>query len=84
MGEEKIKVFDNFCLRYLADLDLPKKRCTVLSFFLNFNAPAFFLSLFLCLELMNPQRNFHRVQERAHKRVSSREKLHSGRENGVL
>ena len=33
MGEEKIKVFDNFCLRYLADLDLPKKRCTVLSFF---------------------------------------------------
>lgn len=26
MGEEKIKKFDNFCLRYLADLDLPKKR----------------------------------------------------------
>ena len=26
MGEEKIKQFDNFCLRYLADLELPKKR----------------------------------------------------------
>ena len=28
MGEEKIKKFDNFCLHYLADLDLPKKRCS--------------------------------------------------------
>ena len=27
MGEEKIKKFNNFCLHYLADLDIPKKRC---------------------------------------------------------
>jgi phosphomannomutase len=32
MGEEKIKRFDNFCLRYLADLDLPKKRGTFIEF----------------------------------------------------
>jgi phosphomannomutase len=30
MGEEKITQFDNFCLRYLADLELPKKRYTTL------------------------------------------------------
>ncbi|XP_041379760.1 LOW QUALITY PROTEIN: phosphomannomutase-like [Gigantopelta aegis] len=32
MGEEKIKLFDNFCLRYLADLDIPKKRGTFIEF----------------------------------------------------
>ena len=26
MGEDRIKRFVNFCLRYLADLDIPKKR----------------------------------------------------------
>ena len=26
MGEEKMKKFNNFCLRYLADLEIPKKR----------------------------------------------------------
>ena len=26
MGEEKIKTFVNFCLRYIADLNIPKKR----------------------------------------------------------
>ena len=30
MGEEKITQFNNFCLRYLADLELPKKRYTTL------------------------------------------------------
>ena len=26
MGEDKIKRFVNYCLRYLADLEIPKKR----------------------------------------------------------
>ena len=26
MGEANIKTFVNFCLRYMADLDIPKKR----------------------------------------------------------
>lgn len=28
MGEANIKTFVNFCLRYMADLDIPKKRCS--------------------------------------------------------
>ena len=32
LGEEKIKKFVNFCLRYIADLDLPKKRGTFVEF----------------------------------------------------
>jgi phosphomannomutase len=32
MGEEKIKRFINFTLRYLADLDIPKKRGTFIEF----------------------------------------------------
>lgn len=31
-GEEKIKCFVNFCLRYMADLDLPMKRGTFIEF----------------------------------------------------
>lgn len=27
MGEANIKTFVNFCLRYMASLDIPKKRC---------------------------------------------------------
>ena len=30
MGEKKITIFVNFCLHYMADLDLPKKRCVYL------------------------------------------------------
>ena len=26
LGEEKIKLFVNYCLHYMADLDIPKKR----------------------------------------------------------
>jgi hypothetical protein len=29
MGEENIKTLVNFCLRYIADLDIPKKRSTI-------------------------------------------------------
>ena len=32
LGEEKIKKFVNFCLRYTADLDIPKKRGTFIEF----------------------------------------------------
>lgn len=32
LGEEKIKRFVNFCLRYTADLDIPKKRGTFIEF----------------------------------------------------
>ena len=32
MGEENIKTFVNFCLRYVADLDIPKKRGTFIEF----------------------------------------------------
>ena len=32
LGEEKIKRFVNFCLRYIADLDIPKKRGTFIDF----------------------------------------------------
>ncbi|XP_003383285.1 PREDICTED: phosphomannomutase-like [Amphimedon queenslandica] len=32
MGEDRIKRFVNFCLRYLADLDIPKKRGTFIEF----------------------------------------------------
>lgn len=32
LGEEKIKTFVNFCLHYMADLDLPKKRGTFIEF----------------------------------------------------
>ena len=31
MGEEKIKKFVNYCLRYIADLDIPKKRSVLMS-----------------------------------------------------
>lgn len=31
-GEEKIKRFVDFCLRYMADLDIPKKRGTFIEF----------------------------------------------------
>jgi phosphomannomutase len=32
MGEENIKTLVNFCLRYIADLDIPKKRGTFIEF----------------------------------------------------
>ena len=32
LGEEKIKRFVNFCLHYMADLDIPKKRGTFIEF----------------------------------------------------
>jgi len=32
LGEEKLKVFLNFCLHYLGDLDIPKKRGTFIEF----------------------------------------------------
>ena len=32
LGEEKVKRFVNFCLRYTADLDIPKKRGTFIEF----------------------------------------------------
>ena len=32
LGEEKVKRFVNFCLHYMADLDLPKKRGTFIEF----------------------------------------------------
>ena len=32
LGEEKIKKFVNFCMHYMADLDLPKKRGTFIEF----------------------------------------------------
>ena len=32
LGEEKIKLFVNFCLHYMADLDIPKKRGTFIEF----------------------------------------------------
>lgn len=31
-GEEKIKLFVNFCLRYMSELDIPKKRGTFIEF----------------------------------------------------
>lgn len=31
-GEEKIKLFVNFCLHYIADLDIPKKRGTFIDY----------------------------------------------------
>ena len=27
MGEEKLQTFTNFCLRYMSEIKLPKKRC---------------------------------------------------------
>lgn len=32
LGEENVKRFVNFCLRYMADLDIPKKRGTFIEF----------------------------------------------------
>ena len=77
MGEEKIKKFNNFCLHYLADLDIPKKRYTSSQ---RISHEAVYL---LCI-IIPSQGYFHRVQEWTDQRVSRGEKLYSGRTHGVL
>ena len=82
MGEKKIAVFVNFCLHYIANLDLPKKRCVVRAGLVPVLNLVQVTSVHVTYFSM--QRNIHRVSGWSDQRLPCGQKLYSGRTHGVL